>query len=146
MICKSIKGGSNIRKIVYGCIIIVLILCCICFKYDSIDLKGKMKENNEIYNVNIDIGIHNIIKKVPSRVIISSDDEQIIAEYIIKKPLYDKDEQYNFMSLYRFYGEGQYEQGYIYFDKTLKNVVIIIDERKIYAAEDKFIEMIQHMQ
>ena len=105
-----------------------------------------MKENNEIYNVNIDIGIHNIIKKVPSRVIISSDDEQIIAEYIVKKPLYDKAVKYNFMYLHRFYGEGQYEQGYIHFDKTLKNVVIIIDERKIYAAEDKFIEMIQQMQ
>lgn len=60
-------------------------------------------------------------------------------KYDFLGPVYSNGQLYKFVHLYRFYDRGQFENGYMYFDDKLENVIIETNLRRVYACDDKFI-------
>lgn len=129
-------------------LVICLLLVCISLSYRTTDFSGIMVENEIESSVNIRVKnkqIYKVLNRMSGNVSVQTNDNNIF-EYNFSETVFSSDTSaVRFVSVYRF-DKNKVENGYFYFDKELKNVILITSERQFYAANDEFYAAVNEMQ
>ena len=136
------------RIVLIICLVLCLLLVCTSLSYRTTDFSGIMIENGIESSVNIRVKnkqIYKVLNRMSGNVSVQTNDNNTL-EYNFSETVFSSDTSaVRFVSVYRF-DKNKMENGYFYFDKELKNVILITSERQIYAANDEFCAAVNKMQ
>lgn len=140
------SNNMKIKKILLSiCLIFVFSIIFLCLSSYNIHFSGVIVENGIETAVNINLKnkrIDKLLNKMSGSIFIQIEDEKEAYEYNFNGPVFSpSDTSVKFISVYRFY-KTQMENGYFYFDKNLKNIVLITSERQIYSADNEFLSLV----
>lgn len=127
------------------------IVFIIYFKNNTVELGGYAERADFNEDVSVSITYKKIYKFVGNMygyVNVNTTENQ--TEYVYKfrgrKVFKVPDGDCNFFIVDRIYEDNKYEHGYMYFDNSFRNVVIITKERTIIAADEEFINQVKELQ
>ena len=123
----------------------LIVIACVAaafvgFGKNTVVLNGVLLENNQNINVSVCITGRNC-DKIFNRMSghISAYNEEMNYEYKFSGRIFAENGSY-FAPVYRKNDVGLASQGYLCFDKNMKNAVLFTDKEKIYAAEPNFVD------
>lgn len=139
---KKLKAVVFILVAVISIIIIVLLWPTTIKKQATMIVDDEKKEVQVfIHCKNINLITGNLSDDIlDADVIVKCSDNEL--RYVMKGKPYFVSHDVKRNGLVGFHGKKQYESGTFYFDKGIKNIVFISEERKVYAATDEFLNFI----
>ena len=135
------------RIIMVTCLVLTLLLVFISLGSHTTNFSGVMVENGIKSNVNVNVSvkkrqIDKVLNRMTGNVFVQTNVDKNSLEYNFSESVFSSPSSLvSFVSVYRF-NENRFENGYLYFDKELKNIVLITSERQVYAADDKFCDVV----
>lgn len=140
------------RMIFIGCLSLSILILFFCFSNHTTNLSGIIVENEIENNIKITIKnrqIDRFINRMSGDVCIQTEEDgKTNLIYNCSGPVFGS-EDCSFVIVNRWHTrprkdgydsayECLYEHGYMYFDKGLKNMILITSERQVYAADSRF--------
>lgn len=136
---------SVLRTIV--CFILCLLLIVVCFCRKKIRTKGYVLENENKYRVDIIITynrFYNVLNRMFGDIEILDENSTKNIKYKISSSVFG-DNNCSWVTVHRFFDEGKYENGYIFFDKHMNNVVIKTSTIDIIASGERFLNKVEQV-
>ena len=129
------------------CFILCLLLVVVCFCNEKTRTKGFVLENENNYRVDITITnnrLYGVLNRMSGDVEIFDENSTKIIEYKISGSVFG-DNNCKWVTVHTFFDEGKYENGYMYFDKHMSNVVIKTSAIDIIASNESFLSKVEQL-
>lgn len=129
------------KKSIFISVIVVIIAVCVVGNIkDTANFSGVLMETDGEVNVKITrTFIDKLFNRVSSDIIVDGDNIDYV--YILNGEIFNMDRYYA-APIRRMDAAGLASQGYLFFDKKMKNIVIKTEREIIYSCEKEFWDMV----